>query len=164
MLIISQISSQISKDLQRIIANIHYSYTRLNTLGRKNIFHTNLLLGFSFCIHSTGERQYLVVRFEGEARNHEQQDWDNVVLKGWPVTDLEGSHKGTHQHKEDCSRTQDGTSHQHSLQQRGDINFSSLVSADVLHSCSVSLYSIFLHQAQLPYPSTRVSCWDMLVK
>lgn len=61
-------------------------------------------------------RSYLDAGFEGEASNHEEQDWDDVVLKGRPVTNLEGSHEGTHQHKEDGARAQDGASHQHSLQ------------------------------------------------
>lgn len=61
-------------------------------------------------------RAHLYAGLEGEAGNHEEQDGDNVVLERGPVTDLEGSHKGTHQHEEDGAGAEDGASHQHSLQ------------------------------------------------
>lgn len=59
----------------------------------------------------------LYLRFADEADDHEEEDRNNVVLETGPIVYVEGSHKGSHQHKENGSRAQDGASHQHDLQQ-----------------------------------------------
>lgn len=63
-------------------------------------------------------KTHLMVRLEEEASQHEEHNGVDVVLEGKPVTHSEGSHEGTHQHKEDGSWAKDGTGHQHSLLER----------------------------------------------
>merc|ERR1719259_467147 len=57
----------------------------------------------------------LIGRVTHEANNHEEHDGNDVVFERSPVSDIEGSHKSSHQHKEDRAGTQDSSSHQHGL-------------------------------------------------
>jgi hypothetical protein len=54
---------------------------------------------------------HLYLWLADETDEHEEEDWDDVVLETGPVVYVKGSHKGSYQHKENGAWTQDGASH-----------------------------------------------------
>jgi len=53
--------------------------------------------------------------FANEADSHEEHNGNNIVVEGSPVVDFECRDKGSYQHKENRTRTQNRTAHQHHL-------------------------------------------------
>lgn len=67
-------------------------------------------------------RSYLYTGFASKADKHKKQDGNDIVVETSPVVDSKGSHKSSHQHKKYRSRSKDGTTHQHNLEQTNYIN------------------------------------------
>ena len=73
-------------------------------------------LSDKFCISITPPSD-LYFWFADEADEHEEEDRHYVVFEARPVVYVEGGDKRSYQHKKDGTRTKDGASHQHDLQQ-----------------------------------------------